>query len=387
MKKQIVFIEPRPTPPDFKIARALKLSGKYETILITFSKVNKEYYSKAYDKIFVYELIDVPSLNNLINFFKQFFDKKLRNFIEEVRKLDPYIVQITGLNIFTMFNFYLFKNKKNIYYAYDIWEPYKKKFSIKKGSGRMIYFNTFNEKICFKIADGILHKGPADELKLLTYGEKIKVPDLSFLPGCLDEWNLKPKIRPLKKDIKIVYAGGSWITWKGHVSFLDIIQKVTSQKIHFYMYDSSLTEESEKTYKELEKKDKFFHLCEKASFDSLSKKLSEYDFGILPDFVYDTKVVNPLFSKITMANKIFSYIESGLPVIISDQLEFMKKIIEENNVGFAVKYEELDSLRKIIEKKDYKKISRDIGKFQKDFSSSKNIRLIEEFYEKVHDLE
>ncbi len=387
MKKQIIFIEPRPNPPDFKIARTLKLSGKYETILITFSKINKEYYLGAYDKIFVHELIDVPSKDNLLDFFKQFFDKKLRNFIKDVRKLNPYIVQITGLNIFTILTFYLFKNKKTIYNAYDIWGPYKKKFSLKGGSGRMIYFNTINERICFKIADGILHKGPAEELNLLSYGKKINTPSLAFLPGCLDEWNIKSKKRALKKDnINIVYAGGSWLEWQGHVSFLEIIKKITSQKIHFHISDPVLTKEKEKAYKEIERTNKYFHFYGSMNLNEFNKKLSEYDFGILPDFVSDTNIINPLFSKITMANKIFSYIESGLPVIVSSQLEFMKKIIEENEVGFAVKYEELENLREIIEKKDYKKVLKNISKFQKKFSLSKNISKIEKFYEEIYNL-
>jgi hypothetical protein len=382
MKKQIVFIEPGLTTAVFKIARALKLTKKYETILITFSKINKDFYKKAYDKIFVYEIDGTPSLKNLVNFFKEMLSKKGRKFIKEIRKLNPYIVQITGINMLTIFNFYLFKNAKIVYYAADIWEPYEKKFSLKRGSGIMIYVNTKMEKIYFKKSSGLLHKNSPEVPNLLSY--KLNTPILPFLPGCLDDWSITPKKKSLKKDdIHIVFIGGSWITWEGHSSFLEIIKTITSQKIHFHISSQYSGKEAE-TYKKIEKENKYFHFHGLEKLDVLIKKISKYDFGIVPDFVYDTSIVSPLFSKITMASKIFTYMEAGLPTIVSKQLEFTSKVIKDNKVGKTIDYGDLKNLRKIIEKEDYKKLKENVGKAQKNLSMKKLIIDLEKFYEEVH---
>ena len=41
--------------------------------------------------------------------------------------------------------------------------------------------------------DGILHKGPREELTLLDYS--VNAPDLALLPGCLEDWTHVPKKR------------------------------------------------------------------------------------------------------------------------------------------------------------------------------------------------
>ena len=51
MNKQIIFFEPKLAGSTFKMARALKLKNNYETILITFTKPNKQVAELAFDKV------------------------------------------------------------------------------------------------------------------------------------------------------------------------------------------------------------------------------------------------------------------------------------------------------------------------------------------------
>jgi len=55
MKKQIVFIEPKPTVYTYRIARTLKLTGKYETVLVCFSGIDKKFFGKAFDDFHILE--------------------------------------------------------------------------------------------------------------------------------------------------------------------------------------------------------------------------------------------------------------------------------------------------------------------------------------------
>ena len=377
-KKQIVFVESFFHIPSFKIAYALKKTKKYETILILLTKHDKKIFEKAFDKIYIFDLKFTLAPKELINFFKKIKSKKGKKFLKKIKKLNPYAFQIAGPNLVTLWFMHFLKNKVKIYYACDIWEPYKKKFSLKKDSGIMQYFYKFIEKKCFKMADGILHKGPPKELNLLSY--KLNAPDLSFLPYCLDEWIYSPK-KKKSKEIHTVYIGGPWISWEGHVSFLKVIEIITLQKIHFHLYcpyDIDMD-----VYKKIENTNKYFHLHKGENPENLNKKILKYDYGLLPDFIYDTNIVSPLFIKISIGNKLFSYIESGLPIISSKQFEFNTKIIEENKIGINIEYKDLKNLRKILEKQDYKQLQKNVKKAQEKFKLSKNIKKLERFYDKV----
>ncbi len=378
-KKKIVFVESFFNVPTFKIACALKKTGKYETILILLSKDDKKNLKKAFDKIFIFDLKFNPTPRGLINFFRKIKSKEGKKFLEKMKKINPYVFQITGPELVTLWFMYFLKKKVKIYYAYDIWKFYDKKFSLKKNSGIMQFFHKFIERVHFKIADGILHKGPPGELNLLSY--KVDALDLSFIPYCLDEWIFPPTKKKRGKEIHLVYAGGLWISWEGHISFLKIIEIITSQKIHFHIfspYDLSMD-----VYKKIEKSNKYFHIYGKEDKQKiLNKKLSKFDYGILFDF-YDTSMINELWPKTSLGNKIFSYIEAGLPVIINDQLEFTSKIIKDNKIGFSVNYENLKNLRKILMKQNYKQLQKNVQKTQEKFKLSKNIEKLERFYEKV----
>ena len=380
----MVFIEFWPTMPVFKIARTLKKKKNYETVLISFSKIDNEFFSKAFDKIIIFETGDPRMPKNWIFLLKQIFSSKRRKFFDSLKELHPYIVQTTGIDILPMLaNTQLFKKYPRVYFAYDIWEFYGKKLSFKKYSGRMNYFNKFYEKICMKSSDGILHKGPEGELNWLTYGKKLKVPEISFLIYCLDEWLIPPK-KKFNKEPHVVYVGGYFKYWEGHTPFREVVDEIISQKIHFHVYSTNKNKEDEdKELLELERKNKYFHLHSWINADILSKEISNYDFGIIADFI-DENSVGPLHFKTVSANKILSYIESGLPVIINKQFEFMCSILEEDGIGIKIGRGDLKNLNPLIKKIDANKMLKNIKKAQKRLSLSKNIKKYEDFYGRVH---
>jgi glycosyltransferase involved in cell wall biosynthesis len=378
MKKQIVFVDYVPNIIHFKIARTLKLKGDYETVLISFSEVDKDLYSKAFDKILCLEITHKINPKNLINIFKKITSQEGKTFIREIKSLDPYLFQITGPDLFTMFIMSLIKNKPRIYFAYDIWAFYNRKFSI-KDLGIKEFFQRNFEKICMKNADGILHKGPPEELKFLKY--KIYVPNLAILPGCLDEWVQQPK-KSKNKELHLVHAGHPPRNYNFTIPFLKIIKIVTSQKIHFHTYGRCLDKKEDELYFREKENNKYYHFHEKISANKLKKDISKYSYGSLIAF-YDLSLLNPLQVKTTMANKLFDYIEAGIPIINPGQSEFMAKIVEENKIGLNIDFNNLSNLKKILEKVNYQQMLKNVKKAQKNFSWNNQITELEKFYEKV----
>lgn len=379
IKKQIIFVETNPMVPIYKMARLLKLSKNYETVLVSFSKVNIDYQKKAFDKIIILDLDAPLSPKSIFQTIKKLNQRRYKSIFKELKKLNPYIVQITGPNPLPLLAFYLFKNKPIIYFAHDIWQPYGKKFSIIKGSGRMIYLNTIIEKFMFRKAAGTIYKGPEGCLNLLSY--KIPHPTISFLPYCLDEWIIKPKLNK-NKEWHLVFVGGPWIKWNGHASFDEIINKLSHQKIHFHIYSSSNDEYQKIHFQEVAKSNKYFHFHEKIPAEKLGEEISKYDYGVHFDFI-DSSVINPNFTKITFGNKILSYIEAGLPIIVSEDCEFTCKFVKENNAGFSIGHTELGNLKTLLNKQNKSKVKLNVRKAQQKLLLSKHMMEIENFYKKV----
>jgi glycosyltransferase involved in cell wall biosynthesis len=384
-KKQIVFIEPKPTVNLYRIARSLKLTEKYETILVCFSEVDRKFFGKAYDKVLILELnhkMDHKFLITFINLLRKISSREGKSFFKKIREMKPYIFQITGPDLFSLMAISnLKKNIPKIYYANDIWGV-EKRNSLFKKFGIKGEFQKICERICFKMVDGILNKHSPGQYELLSYD--IVIPKMSLSPYPLDEW-IFPTKKKKNKEIHIVYGGSpSYLSRKNNISFLKIIKIITSQKIHFHTYGPCSNDKDNLILIQESKDNKYYHLHKKVTPYDLNKEMSEYNFSIFPEFWASSEIEsNPGVVKTEMSTRMTNYIEAGLPIIISTQQEYIKNIIEKHGIGFSINLRDLKNIRKILEQKDYNELQKNIKKFQEEFKWSKKIKEIESFYNKV----
>lgn len=380
MKKQIVFVDYAPNIMNLKIAQSLKNKGGYETVLISFSEIDRELYNKAFDKIMILDVKHKINFKNLITIFKKIKSPRGGEFVKEVKALNPYLFQITGPDLFTTWIMFITKNRPKIYFAYDIWAFYGKRFSL-KNLGIKEFAQRTVEKICFKKADGILHKGPDYEIGLLDY--KIDVPSLAVLPGCLDKLCLINKNKKQNKELHLVYAGGPLRSNDRRAHFTKIIEKITSQNIHFHTFGKCVDKRDKILFVEEAKRNKYYHFHNNKRVDELNKEISKYDYGISPDF-YDPSIINPLHPKVSVANKVFNYIEAGIPIIISEDSEYMSDIVKGKGIGFVINYNDLENIKDKIKNQNYEKFVKNVLKTQKKFSwSGQFLKELENFYKKI----
>ena len=381
-KKQIVFIEPKATVNTYRIARTLKLTGKYETALFCFSKVDKSFFEKAYDKIFILEISHKLRIKNLINFAQKSLSKTGKRFFKKMERTNPHIFQITGPDLFSLMAIlFLKKDATKIYYANDLWGADKRNFFFTKKYWVKGEFQKLCEKISFKMIDGVINKHAYKQFTLLNYD--VPTPKMSLPPICLDEWTIPPK-KKKNKEIHIAYGGSPFPSWGKNISFLEIVKIITSQKIYLHSYGPCTDGKDNPILIKESEKNKYYKFHERVNPNNLNKELSKYDYGIFPEFWEPSEVdSNPGIVKTGMGTKMTNYIEAGLPIIISKQDEYMAKIVEKYNIGFSIDFGDLKNLRKIIEQKDYRQLQKNVKKFQEEFKWSKKIKDIEKFYEKV----
>lgn len=382
-KKQIVFIEPKPTVYAYRMARSLRLTGRYETILVSFSEVDKKFFEKAYDRILILELSHKLKFKNFIDFLKKILSKEGRDFLKNLSNMEPYIFQITGPDLFSLMAVFLLKKNKSskIYYSNDLWSADKRNFFITKEFWIKGEVQKFCEKRCFRMIDGVLNKKSIKEFELLNY--KVNALKMALPPSCLDEWTFSPKKKKGKK-IHIGYAGSAQDLGIEQISFIDIIRIITFQKIYFHTYGDCLNKKDNEIYIKEAKKNKYYILHKKIDPHGLNREMSKYNYGIIPHFFEPLKLdLNPSLLKTQLVAKMTNYIESGLPIIISDQCDYMIEIIDKYGLGFTIKLRDLKNLRKILEQKNYPELQKNIKKFQDKFKWNKKIKEIEEFYKKV----
>ena len=382
-KKLIVFIEPKPTVYNYRIARSLKLTGKYKTILVSFSGVDKEFYGKAYDEIKTLQLSHKLRLKDLFDLSRKALRGEIKKFFKEINKMTPYLFQITGPDFFSLMSLHLLRKNPalKIYYANDLWGADQRNFFFTKNFWIKGEMQKFFEKLCFKRIDGILSKMSLEEFELLHYS--MHVPRI-ILPRCgLDEWMFPPKQKK-NKEIHIVYAGSPNPLGNEKISMMDVVKIITSQGIYFHTYGSSLNKKENQTFIDEAKRNEYYFNHEKVTPSELNKELSQYDYGIFPEFIEQSKVdSNPTMATTQLASKLINYVESGLPILVNSQMAYMTKIVETNNIGWGIAPEDLENFGKVLRKTNYSQLQKNLKKFQMEFKLSKKIMHVEAFYEKL----
>jgi hypothetical protein len=95
----------------------------------------------------------------------------------------------------------------------------------------------------------------------------------------------------------------------------------------------------------------------------IRKKLSSYKFGLM---IYDFE--GNQFGKQHFTNlvptKMYLYLEAGIPIIISEELEEAAKIVTQNKVGLKIAQDDLVRLEPVIKRADYETLRANVLNFR-----------------------
>ena len=164
------------------------------------------------------------------------------------------------------------------------------------------------------------------------------------------------------------------------------LKKLGKQKIHFHLYlvpHSIISPVIFKNYIRLNATERYFHLEKAVPVDIVHKEISKYDFGSM---VYTPEYLDqyqPKYLKIATAYRIFTYLEAGLPIIVSKRMEYIKNMVEENKIGFSIKDEEFDNVHSTIESYDYEELRRNVFKTREKLLFDKHEKDLVNFYDTI----
>lgn len=396
--RTIVFVRRQPNPRMYNQAYALKQSKKYRSILLckTFDYCNFSIFSKIFDDIICYQHLDLqknglhqdiessPKLHVIKYMVSLYIDPWIGNISELIRL--PSIMR---------------RLKADVYNCpggpYEITQRVIKNAtcsvvldlhngSISKGIKNLSKMKYEIDKYNFEHVSGIIHRGAKFEIDYYKdHGYNIACPVFTYQDYCNKEFFVDDNVKKLSYEDgehHIVNMGGGF---SSHYIF-PTLKKLGKQKIHFHLYlvpHSIISPVIFKNYIELNKTKKYFHLEKAVPVDKVHKEISKYDFGSM---VYAPEYLNqfqPKYLKIATAYRIFTYLEAGLPIIISERMEYIKNMVEENKIGFSVKDREFDDLNNMIDSYDYEELRRNVFKTREKLLFDKHEKDLVNFYDTI----
>ena len=376
--KEITFVRHYVTIFEKKLARALKNKG-YKVNLVSFYKLDKVD-EDAFDENYYFLTRDKEKLNKISKILR------LPKFILKLRKIKKTIlIGVSEPNWFVTAIFILLGMKTDckIYYPYDItyfrFKNYKK----------IPCYERFSEKYNFTHCDGIIHKGPKNQLEWLPSSFNAKnIPSLQFLPYCdtknfikMDKKYFEKKISKTEGGLHLVKLGHVIINVPSTHPSLEVFKEIIKQKIYVHVYAVNYEKfVHNPEYKELQK-NKYFKVHKPIYGKNFLKEISKYDWGIEVAY-HNFDKRNKKWVKTAYAHKISSHLEAGLPSIVNEQLSFLADVVDKNEFGIVIK--DVNELSDRIKKANYSQLINKIKANRTGFTLEKNIDRVISFINQLY---
>ncbi len=365
---KVIFTHLKPDVWQYKVASSLKSAG-VKTVSISLKSHDKELFQKAFSEIICLDLPDLKPKTLFLAFMKNPF--KFFSFFSKIIRIkaDAAIIQGPPLYLTSFFLWFFRGRFPRIFFPYDTNYPWWK-----NPEKHISKIEILREKYSFKNCDAILIKDYPGELKLLPSSWEANKKPLIEFRGPLKKWfvNYNPKEKLSYKDgeIHIAYPG-SLALEDSQVILMSHVREALKQKIHFHIYPNPKPTEKEinSLTQNNSKLRPYLHIHDYVSPEKLSQEMSKYDFGLCYGDIWGE--LNSEIQKYTFGNRISSYWESSIPIIVQEGYDSTTKEVSKNHLGIICK--DMKNIKKHIKNFNYEASIKDIVKYRNEKAIEKNI--------------
>ncbi len=254
------------------------------------------------------------------------------------------------------------------------------------------------EKTIFQESDAVITRFPKPVHKELLRQHEGKARVMEFWPYPCSEFTFYSERKASQTDdvVRLVYAGGLIPQNDDHPGSLfperrqpSTYKCLLDQGLGLVVYGAPHQKASEnrniyEDFFKLAEEYPGFKLLKGVAPQNLAQCLALYDFGIiLCEMDLDELVCGELQMKWGLGTKMLTYLEAGLPVIVNAEYEYMAEIVEADNLGFAVRSDEIGAVGERIKAFDYERSVACIRHFNKVHGMDREIARLEALYEEV----
>jgi hypothetical protein len=364
--KSIVFVREALTPRTYNMVRVLKDTGKYRLVLIcgNFDNYTLGLFEDVFDEIICYqpEVLDFRKL-----FPVQIFKSSPSSYLLQYLYTRTVNSGIGGYSKRTRLRSILEKIDGDLFVcpcgadetAFWLMAWLKKPVvldcyngSISKGIENLSDKQRVIDQFNFEHASGVIYRGSPFELDYYrVHGYNIVCLTLPFLDYCNPDFFVKHPVSKLSNgdgEYHLVGMGGGMSSMRT----VYLAKQLAKQHIHYHVYCVSHSITSPLIFKELvklDKSEKYFHIEDTLPFDIIPFEICRYDFGsmIIPQMGFDELSLD--YHLANHGYRIFTFLEAGLPIIISSHLDYQKNTVEDFNVGFSIGESDFDILKRLLD--------------------------------------
>lgn len=240
-------------------------------------------------------------------------------------------------------------------------------------------------------ADGIVMKDAPAVLDFLEerYGHRPRhvLPFFHYFSEEMAAGEGTPKDSDADGQLRVVYAGGvvddpGWHNYPLYHSLLEAGRVLGAQGIHLTVYNAGDPDgRGFPEYRQLAAECPTFHYHGALPYRELRTVLPRHDFGWLC-FDFSAARENPFFHRITMGSKVFTYLEAGLPVLVSPEQEFMADLVARRmGSGIHLRFADLPRLGQILRAVDWDPIRANIRRARQEWTYARHGDELKAFYE------
>ncbi len=319
--------------------------------------------------------------------------------VMELEKKKPKLVyvrdQFTTGNVIALFIKLMFPKIKVILEMYDVMRLF---FSNPQVMKKYWYWDDMDYRCAFiaenegfDIIDAVVHKEKCLAMEELT--EKRNIGVLCYKPFMpLPHLEVQKKYDP--NNVRLVWAGAlipSSLSPElfGDGQIINILKIISAQglAVDLVTGHSSIHELDGvlQDYRELIEMNTGVDFQPGMERRELVETIAAtYDYGLLLNNIENIKIRKSGFES-TFSSKLLTYIYAGVPVIVSQELEYMANIVSKYQLGIVVRNDEILGLGQIVKESEYEMLKVNISKFRNDVGKVDIKTQVEIFIESVID--
>lgn len=378
-KKKILYIT---ITPSFNLLRQsiyIRKKEDYETILLMESPWLFKLMEQHFDAVYMYDTY-----------------YELATILKEAK---PFIIHVQGSMLgsdFLCILARLLNETKVVFEFFDV-----PSLCIAKEDGMPVWgkknteLGFFAEQYACENAHGIILGYSYEAAKILKERYCVKAPVLEFHTYVCSEFVSKQNTTRYSEEdgkIHLVYGGNvapSNLPQKifADVQFHELIKGITKQGLYFDIYASPHVSPVKfelffSDYLAISRENNLFRLKKGLFPDTAAHEFSRYDFGMMVYLFNQGTFLNDALQT-RLPGKFFLYLEAGLPIVISEELAYVAKIVREYEIGIVVRQAEIDNLSKIIPGYHYEQLKNNVIAARKELSMETHIEKLLKFYENL----
>lgn len=125
-----------------------------------------------------------------------------------------------------------------------------------------------------------------------------------------------------------------------------------------------------------------FEILAGPTTDKLPEFISQFHFGII-FFTQDMDkfVVRKVKLRNQIQNKLFSYIEAGLPVLVVEEFDYLARFVNKFGIGLSAPSQEIHTLVRRINQADYQMLVKNVVDFRQKYHAERMIEDVTKVYD------